>query len=203
MPRSLTKKFLVAAVVLGTLFSSSAAFAATNGHSAATPKQRGMTVTGFNAAVAKAHGYKIVTYANGSQQSVPINPKSHLPKSPILYRDRGVRSDTNIDYNQVSGNCGISWIRVSQTGISKVAVVSGFKNAPLTAIDWSWTVSLNDENGSSEQVAGGLIFNNQASRIWSNLNQYGCTFDYVLSGVAELIDGTICTSGQPDVAINL
>lgn len=206
------------AVALGTLFTSSAAFAAPAGRSApstthhfATPKllQTGMYVAGFNAAVAKAHGYKIVTYANGDQQSVPINPNSRLPKSPILSRSHGMDispsmvAATNTDYNQVVGNCGISWIRVSQTGTNKVAVVSGYKNLAGPAYFWSWNVSLSDKNGTSHQTHSGATQGEAASWIWSNLNQYGFTFDYVYSGGAVLDDGTICLSGAPDVSINL
>lgn len=209
IPRRFTWVPLASVIALVTFCGTLAAFATRTNVPAPTATesttQSGMNVTGFDAAVAKAHGYKIVTYADGSQQSVPVDPNSNLPKSPILYpaQRRGITLDSNTDYNQVQGNCGISWIRVSQTGTHQVAVVSGFKNAPLTAIDWSWTVSLSDKNGTSYQTAGGLIFNTAASRIWTNLNQYSFTFDYVYSGVAELIDGAICTSGAPDVAINL
>jgi hypothetical protein len=213
MPRNRKPVIVLAAlaVALGTLFTSSAAFAAPAGrsapttHSVAKPKlsQGGMYVSGFNAAVAKAHGYKIVTYANGDQQSVPINPNSRLPKSPILHRSHGIVADTNTDYNQVGGNCGISWIRVSQTGTNKVAVVSGYKNLAGPAYFWSWNVSLSDKNGTSHQTYEGATSGEAASRIWSNLNQYGFTFDYVYAGGAVLDDGTICLSGAPDVSINL
>jgi hypothetical protein len=110
---------------------------------------------------------------------------------------------SNTDYNQVQGNCGISWIRVTQTGTNKVAVVSGFKNTPEPAVDWSWNVSLSDQNGTSHQTAGGVMFGTSASRIWQNLSQYGFTFDYVYSGVAILVDGSVCTSANPDVSISL
>jgi hypothetical protein len=214
MPMNRKPVILLAAlaVALGTLFTSSAAFAAPAGHSApatthpiAKPKlsQGGMYVAGFNAAVAKAHGYKIVTYANGDQQSVPINPNSRLPKSLILHRGHGIVAATNTDYNQVGGNCGISWIRVSQTGTNKVAVVSGYKNLAGPAYFWSWNVSLSDKNGTSHQTHSGPTQGVAASWIWSNLNQYGFTFDYVYAGGATLDDGVICLSGAPDVSINL
>jgi hypothetical protein len=215
MPMNRKPVILLAAlaVALGTLFTSSAAFAAPAGHSApatihpiAKPKlnQGGMYVAGFNSAVNKAHGYKIVTYANGDQQSVPINPNSRLPKSQILHRSsHGMVAATNTDYNQVGGNCGISWIRVSQTGTNKVAVASGYKNLAGPAYYWSWNVSLSDKNGTSHQTYAGATSGEAASRIWSNLNQYGFTFDYVYSGGAVLDDGTICLSGAPDVSINL
>lgn len=210
--RRLAKIAVVLAITLGTLFSSSAAFAAPATHSAAVTtrppvkpqlQQSGMYVAGFNAAVAKAHGFKIVTYANGDQQSVPINPNSRLPKSPILHHSHGINADANTDYNQVQGNCGISWIRVAQTSAHQVAIISGFKNTPEIAFFWSWNVSLSDQNGTSHQTYSGAIFDTKATRLWQNLNQYGFTFDYVYAGGATLIDGTICLSGAPDVSINL
>ena len=62
-------------------------------------------VAGFNAAVAKAHGYK-------------INPSSRLPKRPILRRSHGMAATaaSNTDYNQLVGNCGLClrWRRDSR-----------------------------------------------------------------------------------------
>lgn len=208
------KALLVPSVVLGMLVTSSAAMAA----QADEVVEQGMNLTGFDPAVAQANGYKIVTYANGEQQSVPIDESSALPKSEIL-RPGAVRqpsvpkvsepaSSTTAaanptDYNEVRGNCGVSWIRVTKTGSHKVTLVSGFKQVPYTAVDWSWTVSLSDRNGTSHQTAGGVMAGTSASRIWQNLNQYGWTFDYVASGTAILINGSICTSGHPDVSLNL
>ena len=204
MNRKLTRTLLVVGATLGALTSSATAFAATAPAPAKQQvKERGMYVSGFNAAVAKAHGYKIVTYANGDQQSVPINANSHLPKGPMLDRQHGISADSNTDYNQVQGNCGISWIRVSQTGTNKVAVVSGYKNLAGPAYFWSWDVSLSDKNGTSHQSHSGATQGEQAQWIWQNLNQFGFTFDYVDNGGAVLDDGTICLSGGPDVSINL
>lgn len=212
-----TRVLSVLVVVLGTLGVSSAAFAAPR-PAAAVPQgtqetQVGMYVAGFDAAVAKAHGYKIVTYANGDQQSVPIDPQSKLAKSSILHPQSSkstalpgqqVRpAASNTDYNEVQGNCGVSWIRVTQTGTNKVSVASGFRNTPEPAYFWAWNVSLSDQNGTSHQTYSGAILSSSASRIWTNLNQFGFTFDYVYSGGATLIDGTICLSGHPDVSIAL
>jgi hypothetical protein len=59
--RNLTRTLLAAAVALGTLCSSSAAFAATGGHAASTPASRLLTrPSGPSYEGGKAHGYKIV-----------------------------------------------------------------------------------------------------------------------------------------------
>ncbi|MFC5186724.1 hypothetical protein [Actinomadura harenae] len=205
--RSLTRTLMVSTITMGMLAASTAAFAGTGSRpvlgKAPAPKhremQRGMYVTGFNAAVAKAHGYKIVTYKNGDQQSVPIDPKSGRHKSPILHH--GIRALSNTDYDEVSGNCGTAWIRVTQTAVWQVALVSGFRNTPEIAYDWSWTVKLSDQYGTSHQTAGGAMYGTQASRIWQNLTQKGWTFDWVDGGTALLINGLVCTAARPSVTI--
>jgi hypothetical protein len=186
-------------------------------------RQTGMYVAGFDAKVAKANGYKIVTYANGDLQSVPADPQSKLRKGPILHPQslphRPVTSLTapvsvpdqqpttaaaaNTDYNSVTGNCGVSWIRVTQTGTNKVAIASGYRNLPWSAYFWTWDVQLADRNGTSHQRHSGPTAGTAASRTWQNLNQYGYTYDYVYAGGATLVNGTICLSGRPDVYIAL
>lgn len=202
----------VLSLALGALGGSSAAVAAP-APEPAQETQVGMYVVGFDAAVAKANGYQIVTYPNGDQQSVPIDPQSTQPKSPILHPQSSESTAqpsqqarpavANTDYNEVWGNCGRAWIRVTQTGTNQVAVASGFSNTPATAFFWSWDVSLSDQNGTSHQTYSGAIFDDKASRVWTNLTQYGYTYDYVYAGGATLIDGTICLAGQPDVSIYL
>jgi hypothetical protein len=220
-------RVLAAAVVaLGALCGPAAA-AATPASAAVTTHTTytGLHVAGFDAAVAKAHGYKIVTYANGDRQAVPADPKSKLRRSPLLpaaqtkqaltsasqlatvtaraAAQRPISTLANTDYNEVWGNCGRSWIRVAQTSTHQVAIISGFSNTPEIAYYWDWYISLTDQNGTSQQHYDHSIYNTQASRLWQNLNQYGWTYDYVSAGGAVLVDGTICLSGRPDVYISL
>jgi hypothetical protein len=228
--RSLLKTLLVPAVTMGMLASTSAAFASTAGHSAPSAAshhanrliKEGLYVVGFNAAIAKAHGYKIITYKNGDQQSVPINPRSHLPKSPIVHpgaTPSGAGYSTpghdtpgsikpnydNTDYNEYMANCGTAWIFIEQTGENRVELNSGFflSTSFDPAVDYSWNVSLNDANGSSNQTAGGwLDFDYSWTGTWTNLYQYKYTYDYIASGQADLSDGEVCFAGAPDVAIS-
>ena len=166
----------------------------------------GMTAVGFNAAIAKAHGYKIVTYANGDQQSVPIASNSKLAKSLIvskgLISQSGVHTAANSDNNTVTGNCGNAWIAVMQTGYNQVQVASGFTVFPSPAADYSWDVQLNDANGTSHQTAGGFLWSRYTwGRSWNGLSQSVWTQDFVASGLADLDDGTICYAGRPNVSI--
>ncbi|GAA1571323.1 hypothetical protein GCM10009678_62540 [Actinomadura kijaniata] len=210
--RNLARTVLVPALVLGAVCSSSAAFASTGGHAAPVAKdgnaapvvkremKRGMTLVRFDAAVAKANGYKIVTYANGDQQSVPIARNSKKPKSPILRHGKGVKA-ANSDYDKVVGNCGTAWIAVRQTARNKVQVGTGF-TVSSPAISYGWKIKLSDRNGTSAQSAGGaLAARTQWARTWSNLNQYGWTFDHVEKGAAHLANGGVCFAGRPGVSI--
>jgi hypothetical protein len=54
--------------------------------------QRGLTAVRFDPAVAAAHGFKIITLPDGSQQSVPVNPKDHRKPSPPIKAPGPVRS---------------------------------------------------------------------------------------------------------------
>jgi hypothetical protein len=212
--RNLTRPLLVLAVALGMLCGSSAAFAATGSHPAAAkgpaPRQRvlrqGMYVAGFDPAIARAHGYKIVTYADGDQQSVPVNPGSRLPRSPILHHGYPLHPDANSDYDKVYGNCGISWISVLQTAPSQVQIATGFTVTPAPAIGVSWTISVNTSlgSGTSELVVPPTAFTPRTSwgQAWTGIPQHIYSFDYIKSGAAFLDNGTVCYAGQANVSIN-
>ena len=163
--------------------------------------RQGMYVAGFDEEVARAHGYKIITYANGDQQSVPLDPNSGLPKSAILsHTAKADALPANSDYNRVQGNCGVSWISVLQTGPSDVQVATGFGVYAAT-ISHEWTVELNDANGTSHQFAPPGPTNPSWAWSWSHLYQRSFTFDFVSSGGAVLVDGVICFAGRPSVSI--
>ncbi|WP_370947041.1 hypothetical protein AB5J62_05665 [Amycolatopsis sp. cg5] len=164
--------------------------------------RQGMYVAGFNEEVAKANGYKIVTYPNGDRQSVPADPDSKLPKSPILSHTANTdAAPANSDYDRVQGNCGSSWIAVRQTGPSNVQVGSGFSVYTGT-VSHSWTVALSDANGTSHQSGPSRPTNGTWAWTWSNLYQRSYTFDHVSSGVAQLVDGVVCYAGRPSVSIS-
>ena len=167
--------------------------------------QRGMNLEGFNAAVAKANGYKIVTYANGDEQAVPVHPKAGLRDSPLLVKTKsgGLHAD-NSSTDGIYGNCGYSWITSTQTGTNQIKIQSGFNVAPA-AVYFNWFVSLNDANGSSTQGAGGYLdFDPSWTGTWTDLYQYEYSIDEVLSdeSFATLDNGEVCSSAGPWVVIS-
>lgn len=166
---------------------------------ATTYKQRGMDVVGFDAEVAAANGYKIVTYADGSQQSVPVDPADKTKEgSPIV--SPGVMPQ--VVQETVHGNCGYSFIEGNQVGAHKIWLRSGFglsKGPP--AVSYRWTIELQDKYGFSYQGSrGSLALRETWSKTWDNLNQYGwSSHDVLRSSYALRANGSICTSGGPGI----
>jgi hypothetical protein len=171
---------------------------------AATPAtytlQRGMNTTGFDAKVAAAHGYKIVTYADGSQQSVPVNASDKSKKpSAIVHPQSGVNLYTAQD--TVYGDCGYSFIESDIVGTHKVNIRSGYK-VKETSVYHGWSIYLSDNNGDSYQGNSGANASASWSKWWDNLTQVGSSFEEVrTSSYALLIDGEVCTSGGPYVLL--
>lgn len=170
--------------------------------------QRGMNLVGFDATVAKAHGFKIVTYADGSQQAVPANPHDKTRKpSPIVpkadQRRPGAMS-ASVAQDTVWGNCGYSYIEGAQDAAHQIWLNSGF-HVNNWATSYSWLISLYDRNGHSYVGAsGGLNFRNDWHRFWDGRQQYGYSIDEVESSYsyAFIWYGGICVSGGPWIVIS-
>jgi hypothetical protein len=156
-----------------------------------------MHITGFNAAVAKAHGFEIRTNAQGQQYAVrigaPLNA-SVTPNTPV-----------------VTGSCGQSFMYYNAIGHRATAprfmanYTSGYR-VILPTIGGQWVMYFQDRAGI------GVITKNGATNgtpAWSNS---GTTY-HSLSGRSEawvttsswvmLDDGLICTSEGPSDITNL
>ena len=168
-----------------------------------TVVKRGMYISGFDTAVAKAHGYKIVTYANGDRQAVPVNPRSSLPKGPVLVKNAGRLRPANSGYDSAAGNCGTSWIYGDEISTSHISLESGF-DLTDPAVAYNWVISLNDANGTSEQSASGTLLERKTwEGTWNGLYQYEYTIDEVLtSSTVVLYDGSTCSSAGPYIVLS-
>jgi len=158
--------------------------------STAAPKSitvsRGMTVTGFDPAVAAAHGYVIQTGKDGRQHSVK---KGQL--SPM-------------GYDEVTGNCGLSYINFNGIGGSAASLATGFQViAPVAS--GHWEVSITDNSGGSNQPWD--IGPNNGT--WDGYRTLNLTNGGALGTVlpdysyAVLDDGTICSSGGPTTTTDI
>jgi hypothetical protein len=204
---------ILPAVVIPAAQAASASAATPASANSAAGVQHAFNVVGFDAAVAKAHGYKIVTYANGSEQSVPINSQSGLKPSPVVnLQDAseeaasatpGVVSPDAVTQDTVYGNCGYSYIEGEKSATHQIWLNSGFSITPAPAVRYNWTIELEDKNGSSYQGSNGEIDSYSWSDTWSGLNQYSYSFDDVLtSSSATLSNGEVCASGGPGIFLN-
>jgi hypothetical protein len=193
------RTFLSVAVAAGLALTALASPASAEQAPAAPTKhlQRGMSVVRFDAKVAAANGYKIVTYADGSQQSVPVDPTDTTKEASPIVPAGGVSA--NVNQNTVYGNCGYSFIEADQTGPHKIWIRSGF-HVNRGAVAYTWVIELWDDNGSSYQGSSGGLLNRQDwSHTWNNLTQYGYSLEEVLPGSSDAVlnNGSVCTSGGP------
>jgi hypothetical protein len=168
-----------------------------------TTVKQGMYFEGFDAAVAKAHGYKIVTYANGDEQAVPVNPKSGLRKSPILTKNwsAGIHP-ANSASDTVTGDCGSSDISAIQISTNHIDVDSGFEVIdPVVYVDWD--IYLSDVNGTSTQGTSDYLLDDvEWGHAWDDLYQYEDTIDSVSTGSYVIMTtGEECFSAGPFVVL--
>jgi hypothetical protein len=125
---------------------------------APSPKEE-MSVRGFDAAVARAHGYEVVTLPDGAQASVPADKAdaarlgAYRPSSGIVSR-RSTDAAQTQGYGEVPGDCGISWVSLTPIGASRAHLDTGFiitDSGAGSVWDVDWNVSIHDNGGSSNQ----------------------------------------------------
>jgi hypothetical protein len=141
-----------------------------------------MTITGFDAAVAKAHGYAIRTDAQGREFSV----KAGAPA--VATPD-----------NTVYGNCGSSYMYEYGIGNHQVEIETGFNVSTPAVVVW-WEYSMRDRGGTSSHTRGGGL---DFQRRWADNERWGALTPgpasaWVNSGSDAILDnGDVCTSAGP------
>lgn len=144
-----------------------------------------MKIVGFDAAVAKAHGYAIRTDAQGRQYSVKAGAAANAAPDDRVY-----------------GNCGDSWLYEFAVGNHAVDLETGFDvNTP--AVAYWWRYWMHDLGGTtSHTYAGGLDFRNTwdngpAGQRWGALTP-GPANAWVDSGSDAILDnGDVCATAGP------
>lgn len=141
-----------------------------------------MRIVGFDAAVARAHGYVIRTDSHGRMYSVKA----------------GAATGPTPD-NQVYGNCGSSYLYETAVGYHAVDVQTGFSvNVP--AVAYWWRYWMNDPGGTSSHTFGGGL----ATRYnWADDSRWGALTPGPASAWVDggsdaiLVDGGVCTTAGP------
>lgn len=153
------------------------------GITAATAKALGYTevtvpmkVTGFNAAVAKAHGYKVETLMSGKQIAV----KPNAVASPD---------------DDISGDCGDAFLWFEPQGNKVVNIWTGF-NLDYEADLYDWNVAVTDSAGTGSKLFYGVL---AADYSWSvtwvtthSVTGHGSA--EVTNGWVQLNNGSECSS---------
>jgi hypothetical protein len=120
-----------------------------------------MRLVGFDANVARAHGFEVVTLPDGSRASVPAAkaqaartgtyvPRSGVVKKAATIRSVGVSTDS---YGETVGDCGVSWVGLDPIGGSKATLTTGMSLVPDSGGPWDvhWHVDVGDNGGHSTQ----------------------------------------------------
>jgi hypothetical protein len=125
----------------------------------------GLRLAGFDADVARAHGYEVVTLPDGSQASVPAEKAEaarngeYVPTVGVLKttskRLRAAGASGVDQYAELPGDCGKSYIALWDQAApdGKATLHTGFHLVPAagTPLSVSWLVNITDTAGSSNQ----------------------------------------------------
>jgi hypothetical protein len=165
-----------------------------------------MTVGGYDADIAEANGYQIVTNPDGSQSSVPITEDAKAQQAAAeaakaeYYQDQNT-NDGMAPLGVVDGNCGSSWINATKQANDTVAYQTGYV-VWGAVVDSQWDV-----------VATGFISGSSVrlypipnSGTWAT---EGALYNVIGPGIANvtiatsfavLASGQVCYSGGPSAA---
>jgi hypothetical protein len=142
-----------------------------------------MRIVGFNAAVARAHGYVIRTDSHGRQYSVKAGAATAATPN-----------------NRVYGNCGSSYIFETPVGNHAVDIGTGFDvNTPAVAYYWKYWMA--DGGGTSSHTVGpnGLLRRTH----WGENDRWGALTpgpadSWVDSGSDAILEnGDVCSTAGP------
>ncbi|WP_144757151.1 hypothetical protein [Curtobacterium pusillum] len=155
-----------------------------------------MVSKGYDAKVAEAHGFKIVTAADGTQSSVPVTDDAKALVAAS--KPTGVHV-----LNTVSGDCGSSTVTAYYTSPAKVTVFTSYK-VRLTSVSQNWHV--NAVPAATGKIAHVFNFSGlNSSPSWTGQPQTatiaysgsGGDAQVTLGSYAILVDGDVCYSGGP------
>lgn len=186
----------VAVLALVTVFTPQVAFADTQQEeppetvSASMP----MSVDSYDAAIAEANGFEIVTDESGETRSIPVTDEAKaLVAAAEAEAPEVVARDT------VVGNCGQAWLNGSKGANNKVSFTTGYSvRLPVQLHQWRvsaiGTITGGEQNYA--QGAGGAVWSKAGS---TTAIGPGWALVPPLSQVAmvKLVDGSTCYSGGP------
>jgi hypothetical protein len=94
-------------------------------------------IVGYDAAVAEANGFTIVTHPDGSQESVPVTPEAIALASE--WGDDVAARGPKVT---VPGNCGSSWIKIDSGAFDVKRIETGYDVKAPVANRVKWAVQI-------------------------------------------------------------
>ena len=186
---------LILAVSTTPAYASDELLAETDAECKAVP----LNAIGYDAEVATRNGYEIVTYPDGTWESIPVGPAAVAFEEARLSAPRYEAAPDN--YGQVGGKCGVSWIEVVPWSSQVNRVTSGYAVTHPVANRIGWSVQVASVGGWPL-----LWWNDGASpTTWQGTGYFsvagwGGTAWVQSSSSVLLINGTICGSNSPSVS---
>ena len=144
-----------------------------------------MEVSGVDAAVAKAHGYKVVTLADGKQEAVATS-KAVNPA------------------DEIEGDCGDAYLWYYAVGDKQAYVDTGF-SLNTEAVYYYWDVAVKDSAGTGTKLFyGGLADDYTWADEWLTTHSVtGSSTATVTDGWVLLYNGDYCTALDPSDSTTL
>jgi hypothetical protein len=187
---------VVTAVVAATLVAVTAApaLAANPVKPAPAQQETAMVLHSYDADVAAAHGYKIVTNPDGTQQSVPVTPEAVAEDQAIAAANQPAPGGVHANRTVVYGPCGSSFIGVTANG-NDIIIGTGY-SVGRPVIGRVWAVQVFGFGGlPSHTWLGG------SGPKWNSAYAFfytGGGFANVTPGSSVILDnGAVCYSGAP------
>lgn len=200
--RILTAMMTAAILVVGPVTAANADTGATTPTSESVTVYTPMVVAGYDAKVAEANGFKIVTHADGSQESVPVTAAAaaqHKRADQLRAADQ-----KSVGTSAALTVCGDSWLSGAKVDNNVVVFQTGFI-VYGAAYEHTWTVYATGAiTGNSWSTSGpGPASGN---RSWEG--GIGNVIGPGIAGVpwgswsasVILVDGTVCWSDGPNFA---
>lgn len=157
-----------------------------------------MHIIGYDKATAEANGYTIVVDQGGTQHSVPVTQKAKAQAADAEALKNVVKPLGDvISY----GDCGTSALFISRIGYTGIAVKTGY-SVYQASVYHTWNVDGVVTSGTWTSGFSGLNFSNTWSAthnvsVGNNSSGFG---DVRYGSQAQLIDGSICLSGDPQMS---
>lgn len=153
-----------------------------------------MSIVGYDAEVAQAHGFKITTDSLGRRSSVPVTAETKRIAAQYPSSVSGGATTNNTKF----GNCGSSSLFISRISGGVRIKTANSVYAPSFEHTWNVDGSTTTVGGWTEPFSG-----LNASTTWNATHDHkvggasSATAGVRAGSTATLIDGTICGSYGP------